>query len=515
MADITNRSNFVVSVSKDKTLDKSFTFAQKRELRAYVKSLKESGHNPRLKQLETSFLVRVRRIGHPTQSPTFSTKKEADAFVSRVESDQHQGLFVDYAKATMVTVADIIKRYMEEDCPGLKGGDNYCIMLNAMLDDSTNGLRKRVEKRKQEMRDLGRTLTRLGANRQPMGALEWIQLPLTQVTAEQVNDFVEDRLEYVEPSTVNRQLQLLRSIFNRAMTGWGYHLKASPMQGVKYPTFFNERNRRLEEGEEVGLLDAARHKDQLRSLQLHADALSEEEVGAALALPTAYAQNQARKAAVEKGLRRALDEGYPHIPLYETFIHFQLGTAARRGETMGLTWDRIDFKKQTAHVPTSKNGRPRHLSIRRDILELLEKLPRGSDLVFDIGIKELLSAWNCICEVAGVEDFHIHDCRHEGISRAAESGLFPTILDLQGYSGHRDLRSLSRYVHLSPTARAGKLEVAEEQRLEKMSPYGRQRLKTTEMIRFGGAAEAPAKPALTGLGRKSATVIQMVRRPPA
>lgn len=515
MADITNRSIFVVSVAKDKTLEKSFPFRKKRELSAYVKALKEAGHKPKLKQLETSFLTRVRRKGHPDQSLTFSTKQEADAYVSRIDSEQHQGLFVDYTKATKVTVADIIRRYMVEDSPGVRGGDNYCIMLNAMLDDSTNGLRKRIEKRKQEMRDFGRTLTALDANRHPMGALEWIQLPLTQVTAEQIDDFVQDRLEYVKPSTVKRQLDLLRSIFNRAITGWGYHLKSSPMQGVKYPTFFNERNRRLEAGEEVRLLDAARHADQLRSLRLQAAGLSEEDFRAASLLPTPYAKNQARKAAEDKGLRRALDEGYPHIPFYETFIQFQIATAARRGETLGLTWDRIDFRKQTAHVPTSKNGRPRHLSIRRDILTLLEKLPRSSDLVFDISIKELLGAWNTICAQAGVENFHIHDCRHEGISRAAESGQFPTILDLQGYSGHRDLRSLSRYVHLSPTARAGKLEVAEELRLQELGTFGRQRLKATEMMSFGGAAEARATSATPGPVLASATVIQMVRRPRA
>lgn len=363
MATITNRSNFVVTVARRAELEKAFPYDAQEKVRAYIRSLREQSLSPKVEQLQDSFHTRLRRKGHPDQFLTFSTRLEADAFVSRVESDQHQNLFIDFAKATKVSMADLIRRYMAEDCPGLKGGDNYCIMLNAMLDDSTNGLRKRIEQRKLEMRDLGRTLTPLDANRQPMGALEWLQLPLTDVTPAHINDFVQDRLEYVEASTVKRQLDLIRSIFNRSMTGWGFHLKCSPMQGVKYPVFFNERDRRLQEGEEVRMLDAARHEDQLRSLQLHADELAAAGVRAAMALPTHYAQNEARKAALDQGRRRALDEGYPHIPFFETFIQFQLATAARRGETLGLTWDRIDWKKQTAHVPTSKNGRPRLLHI--------------------------------------------------------------------------------------------------------------------------------------------------------
>ena len=503
MANITNRSNFFITVARHGELEKSFPFNAKAQLKAYFKQLTEQGLSPKLKQLENSILVRVRRKGHPDQSVTFSSSAEADAFDSRVKSEQHQGLFVDYTKSTRVTVADIIRRYMTEDCPGLKGGDNYCIMLKAMLEDSTNNLRKRIEQRQQEMRDYGRTLTPLDANRVPMSSLEWLQLPLAEVTTAQINDFVQDRLEYVEKSTVKRQLDLLRSIFNRAMNAWDLHLKRSPMQGVKTPVFFNERDRRLEDGEEVRLLDAARHEDQLRSFTLRAAELSAGAVKAPLLLPTHYAQNEARKAALDEGRRRALEEGYAHIPLFESFIKFQLATAARRGETMALTWDRINWKKQTAHVPTSKNGRPRHLSIRHDILELLEKLPRGSDLVFDVGLKDLLSAWKRICEQAGVENFHIHDWRHEAISRAAESGLFPTILDLMGYSGHRDLRSLSRYVKLSPEIRAKRLEAAEEQRLDELGHNGRMRLKTTDMLRLGGGAEARAElkeegPAPTG-----------------
>ena len=499
MATITNRSNFIVTVARRPEHEKSFAHDAVVQLKAYVKGLRDQGLTPKLIQLQDSLLVRIRRTGHPTQSQTFGSRAEADAFIARVESEQHQGLFIDYTASTRVTVADIIRRYILEDCPGLKGGNNYRIILEAMLEDSTNDLRKRIALRKQEMRDLGRTITPLDANRTPMTSLEWLNLPLTQVIPAQIEDFMRDRLEYVAPSTVSRQLDLLTSIFNRAMNSWGLHLMRSPMQGVKKPTFFNERDRRLKEGEggqeseEVRLLDAARHFDQLRSLGLRTDELAAEGIRVALALPTHYGQNEARKAALDQARRQALEEGFPHIPFFETFVQFQLATAARRGETLGLTWERVNRKTQTAHVPTSKNGRPRHLSVRRDVLELLQQLPRSTELVFDMSVRELLNAWRQICEAAGIENLHIHDLRHEAISRAGDSGLFPTSLDLQAFSGHRDLRSLSRYMHLSLAVRAKRLEAAEANRLNELGHNGRMRLKITEMLTLGGGAEARAE----------------------
>ncbi len=116
---------------------------------------------------------------------------------------------------------------------------------------------------------------------------------------------------------------------------------------------------------------------------------------------------------------------------------------------------------------------------RRD--GLAEAVAENERPLFDIALKTLLKAWRRICDAAGIEDLRIHDLRHEGISRAAESGLFPTILDLQAFSGHRDLRSLSRYTHLCMTALAIRADQAEAARLEKMEHNGRMRLKQSAL----------------------------------
>jgi integrase len=482
MATVDNRSNLVVSVPKHPELTRSFAYDNVEATRAYYQSLITQGHKPSIAQLEDSIQVRVRRVGHQDLTETFKSFAEADSFIKRVESEQAQGLFVDYTTAANVTFAQIIERYIKEECPSQKGGANYTIMLRAILADSTHELKKRTNLRKREMQEFGEMRTPLGANREPMGALEWVQLPLTQIRATDFNDFVADRLQYVAAPTVDRQLDLLSSVMNKALVAWGYHLERNPMLGVKRPKYFNERDRRLSDQEEALLLAAARQEDQLRSLELRVEELAGAELQRAKSLSTHYSRNDVRKTALEAARRKAVEEGFPHIPLYEAFMKFQLATAARRGEALGLFWDRVNFKNQTALLPTSKNGKPRTLYVRTDILELMQQLPRGSDLVFDVTVKVLYDAWKRMCAAAGIEDLHIHDMRHEGISRAADSGLFPTVLDLQAYSGHRDLRSLSRYFHPSASVMKQRLEAAEQKRLEQLSSEDRERLQSSAML---------------------------------
>ncbi|RQS90440.1 hypothetical protein DF035_35080 [Burkholderia contaminans] len=62
-------------------------------------------------------------------------------------------------------------------------------------------------------------------------------------------------------------------------------------------------------------------------------------------------------------------------------------------------------------------------------------------------------------ERAGLIDLHIHDLRHEGISRVAETGQF-SLVDLQAFSGHRDTRMLLRYAHLCTRQLADRLDAA-------------------------------------------------------
>lgn len=479
MSTVSNRSNYIVSVTRQPQLTKTFPFSKLAAVKAYLQELKAQGHKAAVTQAEDCIQVRVRRKGHKEQFKTFGSFEDADRYVKRADAEQSVGLFQDYTRAMHVTTAQLIERYIKEECSKLRGGDTYATVFRAMLSDSRNELRQRIEQRKKEMKELGYIVTPLGAMRQPMAALEWLHKPLAQVLATDVEDFIRERLDQVAPSTVARQLDMLRSVYNVAINTWGYVVARHPLQGVRRPSFFNERDRRLKDGEEERLLQAAREEDRLRSIELCAQELMEGARQRAAKTNTVYQHKQVVKEAYEAARREAL-ETYKHVSFYEAFLLFQLATAARRGETLGLCWDQVNKTKQTAFLPQTKNGRKRYLALRTDILACLEGLSHDSDLVFDVGVKELRNVWARICDAAGVEDLNIHDLRHEAISRAAESGLFPSVMDLQAYSGHRDLRSLSRYTHIMPTAVALKLDEAEALRQMK---NGRERLKVSEMMR--------------------------------
>ena len=195
MASIVNRSVYTVTVPGHRSKSKytrTFPYNHLKLAEKYMRALIDQGLTPDITQGSDAFQVKLVRVGHKDQFKTFKTLAEAEAFVNRIESEHSQGLFRDYTLAAKTTTAELIERYIREDCPGLKGGDNYTIILRAMVQDSTHELRKRIAQRKAEVQEHGKTLTPLGATRQPMTSLEWLHLPLNEVKPEHIEDFIAD-----------------------------------------------------------------------------------------------------------------------------------------------------------------------------------------------------------------------------------------------------------------------------------------------------------------------------------
>jgi integrase len=256
---------------------------------------------------------------------------------------------------------------------------------------------------------------------------------------------------------------LIAQVINVAIKTWRYDLPRSPMQGVRRPKYFNERNRRLQGDEQERLLRAARREDLLRSRR----AAVEELLGPARAQAGKLPNDTARKrflTIARKRATRQLRRSYAIVPLYETFIAFLLETAARRGEALALLWQDVRLEDQTAFFPETKNDRSRTVPVQRFTSELLATLPRAEDRVFPMSIGSLKGAWRRICQRARLNDYHMHDLRHEGLSRIAEAGHNAgqhfTLIDLAAISGHRDLRMLARYANLCARHLAKRLDAA-------------------------------------------------------
>lgn len=82
----------------------------------------------------------------------------------------------------------------------------------------------------------------------------------------------------------------------------------------------------------------------------------------------------------------------------------------------------------------------------RAIIDLLPRAKTGPICPWDR--KSVSTAVYRACRMLGIEDLHLHDLRHEGVSRLFEQGLdIPRVAMI---SGHQSWATLKRYTHLKP-----------------------------------------------------------------
>ena len=399
-----------------------------------------------------------------------------------MELERLNGLFVDYAKGRSVTLADLLARYLREVAPRHKGFEVEGYIINAILADA--GLARLdlgdvLAAHKNPHPSLaGKAFRRASGKsvrkpspvtcfvRKPSPVTCFVRKPFADVVPEDFNDYIDDRCQTVEAPTVDREIDLFSAVCRMAIDTWRIPVAKNPMDGIRRPRYFNERDRRLKGAEETRLLTAAFNENAQRSIETRLEELMVAERALSQAAATTYRKKALIKAARLKHLARA-EETYVHVPWMETFIQFQLMTGARRSETMGLTWGNVDFMATTAFIPESKNGRPRKLPLRSELIEHLRQLPRTREHVFPMSVDALRKAWARICQAAGLmgaDELHVHDLRQEAISRVADSsgrmaGGF-SLVDLQAFSGHRDTRMLLRYTHLCMPSLAERLNQA-------------------------------------------------------
>jgi integrase len=136
-----------------------------------------------------------------------------------------------------------------------------------------------------------------------------------------------------------------------------------------------------------------------------------------------------------------------------------VGTGMRRGDQLALTWPQVDFQRNVINVPNSKTGKGYAVPMDedvRDVLLLLKRESRGTDYVFinpETGnpYSELKKAFGTACRLAGITGLRWHDLRHTFGTRMAEAGCSEaTIADLMG---HSDPATTRRYTHATERAK--------------------------------------------------------------
>jgi len=191
-------------------------------------------------------------------------------------------------------------------------------------------------------------------------------------------------------------LVLLRHAWNMARVEWGWPLGDNPLSLIRIPKNNPPRERRLRLGEYEALRDASHGS---RAWYL-----------------------------------------WP-------IVDIAIETAMRRGEILNLEWQHIDWKKQRALLPMTKNGRSRWVPLSEPALKHIEQTPRTADRVFPITDIAFRQAWDRLRKRAGITDLTFHDLRHESISQKFESGM--NIPQVMAISGHQTASQLFRYIQLN------------------------------------------------------------------
>jgi integrase len=204
----------------------------------------------------------------------------------------------------------------------------------------------------------------------------------------------------VSEVTINRELAFLKNLFTKAME-WS-HATENP---VKYVRLYREDNGRVR-------------------------VLSPEEETCLLASCPSQVK-----------------------PLVITALH----TGFRASELLSLTWDDVDFRRQTITVQAAyaKNGESRAVPMNHTLTEALKSVKldqlqghwvfcnrRGAQYG-----RSFRPTFERAVGKAGISNFRFHDLRHTFASRLVMAGVdLPTVKELLG---HKDISMTMRYAHLS------------------------------------------------------------------
>jgi integrase len=152
-------------------------------------------------------------------------------------------------------------------------------------------------------------------------------------------------------------------------------------------------------------------------------------------------------------------------------VTLALNTGCRRGEILGLTWDRVDLKHGFILLDDTKSGKRREIPINATVRTVLNGIVRRLDSPFVFvnpetvkerpPVKEggkkrpasgrffdVKNSFATARSKAKLHDFHFHDLRHTFASQLVMNGV--DITTVSRLLGHATLTMTLRYAHLAP-----------------------------------------------------------------
>lgn len=136
-------------------------------------------------------------------------------------------------------------------------------------------------------------------------------------------------------------------------------------------------------------------------------------------------------------------------------------TGMRRGEILGLTWDRVDLKAGFIRLKEmdTKTGEGRSIPIGSELREAFEHLPMALDAhgqrvpsVFTRHgqpLKSVREVFARVCEKTGITGFVFHDLRHTAVTNLRRAGV--DALTAMKITGHKTMAVFKRYNTIDET----------------------------------------------------------------
>jgi integrase len=222
---------------------------------------------------------------------------------------------------------------------------------------------------------------------------------LSMITPEIIERYRAARKdEKANPSTINRELSCLKTIFNIAIL-WGKtdfspakQIRRFPVNNIREKTLSDEEMRRLVEAAEPGI---------------------------------------------------------------KPVLIIALSTGMRRNEILDLKWQNIHFEGKYIFIEYSKSGKTRQIPMNDLIIETLKNVPKVSESVFynskkkrNVSLFAVRYAFLRACEKAKIKGLRFHDLRHCAASAMVRKGI--DLVTVSKILGHSSIIMTMRYAHATP-----------------------------------------------------------------
>lgn len=300
--------------------------------------------------------VEIERNG-VRKSATRATKAEATAWAAKVEADI---INLKHGNFPQKTFAEAMRRYADEYSQNKKGSKYEHLRLNLIERDYPNISQK----------------------------------ILYEITPDDMQNWVVERSKKVTNGTVQRELNLLSSVFMTASKVWGW-CSGSPISNIKRPGDNPPRERRI-------------------------SPIEVKKICRQLGYVTGHISNKSQEVAL-------------------AFL-ISLRTGMRAGEIIDLNDSCVNLKERVLtvkHKTQHITGKERQIPITRKAARLIKTLKEYGYFTVSNASRDAL--FRKACKAQNIIDLHFHDARAEALTRLSRK---VDVMTLAKISGHRDLKIL-------------------------------------------------------------------------